>query len=67
LEIVDRKIRKEIILLSQSRRSAEKKNIQSKFATRGILEKRKENLQWRIAKLGFWGALLGGIAGAIIL
>jgi hypothetical protein len=24
-------------------------------------------LQWRIAKLGFYGALLGGVAGTIIL
>lgn len=31
------------------------------------LEQRKERLQWRIAKLGFWGALLGGIVGTIIL
>ncbi len=31
------------------------------------LEMRKEKLRWRIAKLGFWGALLGGIVGTIIL
>ena len=31
------------------------------------LEQRKERLQWRIAKLGFWGVLLGGIVGTIIL
>jgi hypothetical protein len=31
------------------------------------IEQRKKKLQWRIAKLGFRGALLGGIAGAIIL
>jgi len=31
------------------------------------IEQRKEKLQWRIAKLGFWGALLGGIAGTILL
>ena len=30
------------------------------------VEQRKEKLQWRIAKLGFWGALLGGIAGTIL-
>jgi hypothetical protein len=31
------------------------------------IEQRKEKLQWRIAKLGFYGALLGGIAGTIII
>ncbi|MBN1291131.1 MAG: hypothetical protein JXB48_04760 [Candidatus Latescibacteria bacterium] len=30
------------------------------------LEKRKEKLQWRIAKLGFWGALFGGIVGTLL-
>ena len=29
------------------------------------VEQRKEKLQWRVAKLGFWGALVGAIAGAI--
>lgn len=29
-------------------------------------EQREEKLQWRIAKLGFCGALLGGIAGTLI-
>jgi len=29
-------------------------------------ERRKEGLQWRIALLGFVGALLGGILGAIL-
>ncbi len=31
------------------------------------VEQRREKLHWRIAKLGFWGALLGGAAGTIIL
>jgi len=31
------------------------------------IEQRKEKLQWRIAKLGFWGALLGGVVGTIIV
>jgi hypothetical protein len=31
------------------------------------IEQRKEKLQWRIAKLGFFGAILGGIAGTVIL
>jgi hypothetical protein len=31
------------------------------------VEQRKEKLQWRIAKLIFYGALLGGIAGTIII
>ena len=31
------------------------------------IEQRKEKLQWRIAKLGFFGALFGGIAGTIII
>lgn len=31
------------------------------------VEQRKERLQWRIAKLGFFGALLGGFVGTIIL
>lgn len=31
------------------------------------IEQRKEKLQWRIAQLGFFGALFGGIAGAIII
>ena len=31
------------------------------------VEQRKEKLQWRIAKLGFLGALLGGVVGTIIL
>ena len=31
------------------------------------VEQRRETLQWRIAKLGFWGALLGGAAGALLV
>jgi len=30
------------------------------------IEKRKEELQWKIAKLGFLGALLGAILGTIV-
>ena len=30
------------------------------------IEQRKEKLQWRIAKLGFLGALLGGLVGSVI-
>ena len=31
------------------------------------VDKRKEKLQWRIAKLSFLGAILGGIIGTIIV
>lgn len=31
------------------------------------IQQRKEKLQWRIAKLGFWGGLLGGAVGTIIV